>query len=59
MDAVESACRELVEQILRKEVTNEKELNKAKKDLSSRYKLSARKFHDTQSGRRGGEKTCP
>lgn len=41
MDAVESACRELVEQILRKEVTNEKELNKAKKDLSSRYKLSA------------------
>lgn len=39
MNAVESACRELVEQILRKEVTNEKQLNAARKELSSRYKL--------------------
>lgn len=41
MDTVESACRELVEKILRKEVTNEKQLNKAKKDISSGYKLSS------------------
>ncbi len=37
----ESACRELVEQLLRKEITNEQELNAAKKEVSKRHKLSA------------------
>ncbi len=41
MDIVETACRELVEQLLRKEITNEHELNAAKKAVSKRYKLSA------------------
>ena len=41
MTAIESACRELIEQILRKEITNEQELNAAKKEISKRYKLSA------------------
>src|SRR5574341_467534 len=41
MTTTESACRELVEQLLRKEITNEQELNAAKKAVSKRYKLSA------------------
>lgn len=41
MSTIESACRELVEQILRKEITSEQELNAAKKATSIRYKLSS------------------
>src|SRR5574341_897749 len=41
MTTTESACRELVEQLRRKEITNEQELNAAKKAVSKRYKLSA------------------
>ncbi|VVB88830.1 Uncharacterised protein [uncultured archaeon] len=41
MDNIESACRELVEQLLRKEITTEQELNAAKKAASIRYKLSS------------------
>lgn len=41
MDKINSACRELVEKLLRKEITNEHELNAAKKEVSKRYKLSA------------------
>lgn len=41
MDNIESACRELVEQLLRKEITTEQELNAAKKTVSIRYKLSS------------------
>lgn len=40
MNAIESASRELVEQLLRKEITTEQELNAAKKAVSVRYKLS-------------------
>lgn len=40
MNAIESACRELIEQLLRKEITDEKGLNAAKKAISVRYKLS-------------------
>ena len=36
----ESACREILEQILHHEITTEKELNTAKKRISARYKLS-------------------
>ena len=41
MDKIESACRELVEQLLRKEITSDRELNAAKKAVSVRYKLSS------------------
>ncbi|MCZ7362954.1 MAG: tRNA uridine(34) 5-carboxymethylaminomethyl modification radical SAM/GNAT enzyme Elp3, partial [Candidatus Methanoperedens sp.] len=41
MNPTESACRELIEQLLHKEITNEQELNLAKKAVSKRYKLSA------------------
>lgn len=41
MNAVESASRELIEQLLRKEITTEQELNDAKKTVSVRYKLSS------------------
>ena len=41
MDEIESAARELIEQLLRKEVTGEKGLNAAKKAISIRYKLSS------------------
>ncbi|MBU3966775.1 MAG: tRNA uridine(34) 5-carboxymethylaminomethyl modification radical SAM/GNAT enzyme Elp3 [Euryarchaeota archaeon] len=41
MNAIESASRELIEQILRKEITSEQELNAAKKAASVRYKLSS------------------
>ncbi len=41
MDRTGPACRELVEQLLRKEITNEQELNAAKKEVSARYKLSS------------------
>ena len=41
MDNVSIACRELIEQLLHKEITNEQELNLAKKVVSKRYKLSA------------------
>jgi elongator complex protein 3 len=41
MDNVSVACRELIEKLLRKEITNEQEMNLAKKDVSKRYKLSA------------------
>jgi elongator complex protein 3 len=36
----ESACREILEKILHREITTEKELNTAKKQVSARYKLS-------------------
>ncbi|HIE31773.1 MAG TPA: tRNA uridine(34) 5-carboxymethylaminomethyl modification radical SAM/GNAT enzyme Elp3 [Methanosarcinales archaeon] len=36
----ESACGEIIEQILHREITTEKELNTAKKQVSARYKLS-------------------
>ncbi|MEA1943872.1 MAG: tRNA uridine(34) 5-carboxymethylaminomethyl modification radical SAM/GNAT enzyme Elp3 [Euryarchaeota archaeon] len=35
----ESACREILEQILNHEITNKRELNTAKKRISARYKL--------------------
>ncbi len=41
MSTVESACRELIEQLLRNEITDEKGLNAAKKEISIRYKLSS------------------
>jgi elongator complex protein 3 len=41
MNAIESACRELIEQLLRKEITDEKGLNAAKKAISVRYRLSS------------------
>jgi elongator complex protein 3 len=41
MDEIESACRELIEQLLRKEITDEKGLNASKKAISIRYKLSS------------------
>ena len=41
MNAIESASRELIEQLLRKEITDEKGLNAAKKAISIRYKLSS------------------
>ncbi len=41
MTTIESACRELVEQLLRKEITNEQELNAARKAVSARFKLSS------------------
>ena len=41
MNATESAAREIVEQLLRKEITDEKGLNAAKKAASIRYKLSS------------------
>ncbi|VVB89006.1 Uncharacterised protein [uncultured archaeon] len=41
MNEIDSACRELVEGLLRKEITNEQELNAAKKEVSKRYKLSS------------------
>ena len=41
MNAIESASRELVEQILRKEITSEQGLNAAKKAVSIQYKLSS------------------
>ncbi|RZN37893.1 MAG: tRNA uridine(34) 5-carboxymethylaminomethyl modification radical SAM/GNAT enzyme Elp3 [Methanosarcinales archaeon] len=37
----ESACREILEQILHHEITTEKELNTEKKQVSARYKLSS------------------
>ncbi len=37
----ESACREILEQILNHEITNKRELNTAKKRISARYKLSS------------------
>ncbi len=45
MNPTESACIELIEQILRKEITNEKGLNAAKKAVSVRYKLSSLLSH--------------
>jgi elongator complex protein 3 len=41
MTAIESAAREIIEQLLRKEITDEKGLNAAKKTASIRYKLSS------------------
>jgi elongator complex protein 3 len=41
MTAIESAARELLEQLLRKEITDEKGLNSAKKAVSIRYRLSS------------------
>src|SRR3990172_6423391 len=41
MTTIESACRELVEQLMRKEITNEQELNAARKAVSARFKLSS------------------
>ncbi|MDO9098331.1 MAG: tRNA uridine(34) 5-carboxymethylaminomethyl modification radical SAM/GNAT enzyme Elp3 [Candidatus Methanoperedens sp.] len=41
MNKIESASRELIEQLLRKEITDEKGLNAAKKAASIRYKLSS------------------
>ncbi len=41
MSALEPAARELVEQILRNEITDEKGLNAAKKAVGIRYKLSS------------------
>lgn len=41
MNTIESASRELIEQLLRKEITDEKGLNAAKKAISIRYKLSS------------------
>ena len=37
--STESACRELIELLLRKEITSEQELNAGKKAISVRYKL--------------------
>lgn len=41
MTTIESAARELVEQLLRNEIPDEKSLNAAKKAVSIRYKLSS------------------
>ncbi|MDP2845684.1 MAG: tRNA uridine(34) 5-carboxymethylaminomethyl modification radical SAM/GNAT enzyme Elp3, partial [Candidatus Methanoperedens sp.] len=41
MTAIESASRELIEQLLRKEIIDDKGLNAAKKAASIRYKLSS------------------
>ncbi len=41
MENIESACREIIERILRKEITNEKELSTAKKALSVDLELSS------------------
>ncbi len=41
MDEIESAARELIEQLLRKDITDEKGLNAAKKEISIRHKLSS------------------
>lgn len=41
MDTIESACRELIEKLLRKEITNKQELSAAKKEISIRHKLSS------------------
>lgn len=41
MTAIESAAREIIEQLLRNEITDEKALNAAKKAVSIRYKLSS------------------
>ncbi len=41
MTAIESAAREIIEQLLRKEITDEKGLNAAKKAASIRHKLSS------------------
>ncbi len=41
MTDIESASRELIEQLLRKEITDERGLNAAKKAVSIRYKLSS------------------
>ncbi|MCZ7381835.1 MAG: tRNA uridine(34) 5-carboxymethylaminomethyl modification radical SAM/GNAT enzyme Elp3 [Candidatus Methanoperedens sp.] len=40
MTAIESAARDIIEQLLRKDITDEKGLNAAKKAASIRYKLS-------------------
>ncbi len=40
MNSIESAARDLIEQLLRNEVTDEKSLNEAKKSISEHYKLS-------------------
>src|SRR3989304_3525922 len=41
MTPIESAAREIIEQLLRNEITDEKALNAAKKAASIRYKLSS------------------
>ena len=41
MTSIESAARELIEQLLRNEITDEKTLNAAKKAISIRFKLSS------------------
>lgn len=41
MSTIESACRELIEKLLRKEITDEKGLNAAKKEISLRCRLSS------------------
>lgn len=41
MTPIESAAREIIEQLLRNEITNEKALNTAKKAASIRYRLSS------------------
>ncbi len=41
MSTIESAYRELIEQLLRKEITDRQELNEAKKAISIRFKLSS------------------
>jgi len=41
MTPIESAAREIIEQLLRNEITEEKALNAAKKAVSIRYKLSS------------------
>ncbi|HEY9246899.1 MAG TPA: tRNA uridine(34) 5-carboxymethylaminomethyl modification radical SAM/GNAT enzyme Elp3 [Candidatus Methanoperedens sp.] len=41
MEAIESAFRELIEKLLRREITTKQELNAAKKEISTRCKLSS------------------
>ncbi len=41
MDTIESAFRELIEKLLRREITTRQELNAAKKAISIRFKLSS------------------
>jgi len=41
MNTIESAARELIEKLLRNEITDEKGLNEGKKAVSVRYKLSS------------------
>lgn len=41
MSTIELTCRELIEKILRKEITDEKSLSAAKKEISVRCKLSS------------------